>query len=228
MVSSPITANFTTSAPQLVFNSSAGTGNLAVSSNVTVANTATGAGLVVFRGTSAESFTGSIHAPSNIAVTLTDTGGSLYFAPQAGSTWGTTSLAGGYTLEIPYDAALTDGTSIAGASNSLSFGGGKLQLVNYTSNLSFVQANMSGTNALNLGAATGAPSTFNGSINLTGTNVVNFTGPGTLIMNGSVTTGSAVQPHRRHAGTGKFQYLPHHLKPRRPHRDDAGFEWPES
>jgi fibronectin-binding autotransporter adhesin len=197
VVSSPITANFLAAGDQLLFYSNTTGGSMSITSTVTDPNGT--AGNLVFRGADTESFTGTISAantsnPSTSSLTVATTdAGSCYFDPQAGSKWGQTTLGGTYTFQIPNDGILTtESTPISGATNGLQFAGGKLQLVNYTSNLSFVQANMSGTNILYLGAAAGGTATENGSINLTGANPVNFTSPGTLIMNGNVTTGSTV------------------------------------
>lgn len=188
VVSGPITANYGTSAPQLLFFSNTAGASMTVTSNVTVNDSSTaGTGLIVFRGADAQTFTGMINAPSNIGVSTTDAG-SLLFEPQAGSKWGVTTLGGSYTLKIASDSAITDGTTISGATNSLLIAGGRLQLVNYSSNLSFNQSNFSATTTnLYLGAATGAPSTFNGSVTFNDTsNPVNFNGPGTLLFNGSL------------------------------------------
>lgn len=187
VIDSAITANLgATGAPQVIFYSNTSGSSLTVNSAITVPNTVTGAGLIIFRGADSQSFNGKITAPSNIAVATTDAG-SCYFNPQAGSAWGATELMGTYTLQIPNDSALTDGT-LAGATNSAEFFGGRLQFVNYASNLSFVQANMSSaTSTMWLGAAMGAPSTLNGSVTFNDTtNPVNFNGPGTLLFNGSL------------------------------------------
>ena len=89
---------------------------------------------------------------------------------------GTTTLSGG-TLAISSDAAIN-------STSGITFSGGTLQFNNYATTSSLAAFNNVAN--LKLGAASGTPSTLN-SAAITGTSVLTYVGPGTLVLGSGVT-----------------------------------------
>jgi autotransporter-associated beta strand protein len=112
--------------------------------------------------TGTTTFTGTISGLQTFVMGSHSTGIQEFSSAVTNTSNGGTTLDGG-TLGIHNDAALGTGP--------LTFGGGTLELINYTSNLSF-----SNTPKLSLGAS--SSSILTGSI--TGTSALTFVGPGSL------------------------------------------------
>ncbi len=114
----------------------------------------------------------TISGTNGLAVSGADVSAMLTLGGANNYTGGTNLQSG--TLAITSDAAINSGAG------GIAFNGGALQFNNYSSNLSF-----NDDESLSLGAAAGAPSTLSG--NITGATFFTYTGPGTLVINGTNT-----------------------------------------
>jgi len=131
--------------------------------------------LTIGNGNGSSTFGGSITNP-NGTLAITKTGSGTITLSGNNTYSGATTISGG-VLAITADTAIPNTGGVP--NNSITFSGGALQLVNYSSNLIFNNTSA----ALSLGAATGTPSSLNGPI--TGSTVVTSVGPGILQLNGN-------------------------------------------